>query len=357
MLQARYQLADHTQMFDEAMKPFRWFLLPSEAANCLAGNQTTEIAAALPFCPPQLRESLGLPVSIGQTTQNAAALPFCPPQLRESLGLPVFIGSHDNGDCDVTDYVLKSGTDSQYQCEAKGKVVGNSNELDIVTEKCGETNIRNEIKESKEQLKLNEDLLLKSSELNAETIVPVKPSPFSSHLKEMIVQDKSAGGFVTEYPFGYGMKGRRKRKNEKNCEETTQPICDGSQTGDDTVLRIVRDESVGSCDAVLGRDSCAGEETRQQRIRIRNLERKLRKKNRQNFPNTSHLQPICDLNLIGGDNVDISCETGISSVSDTCATNTLEESENVASWTVNNDGSTKGMTENFDSTCDKTIED
>ncbi|XP_060606543.1 uncharacterized protein LOC132758858, partial [Ruditapes philippinarum] len=57
----RQQLADHFLMFDEASKPLRWFLLPSEAADCLQGNQSQN-ALHLPFCPPDLREHLGLPV-------------------------------------------------------------------------------------------------------------------------------------------------------------------------------------------------------------------------------------------------------------------------------------------------------
>jgi hypothetical protein len=48
-------------MFDEASKPLRWFLLPSEAADCLQGNQSQN-ALHLPFCPPDLSEHLGLPV-------------------------------------------------------------------------------------------------------------------------------------------------------------------------------------------------------------------------------------------------------------------------------------------------------
>ena len=47
-------------MFDEASKTLRWFLLPSEAAHCLQGNQSQN-AANLPFYPPSLREQLGLP--------------------------------------------------------------------------------------------------------------------------------------------------------------------------------------------------------------------------------------------------------------------------------------------------------
>lgn len=46
-------------MFDEASKQLRWFLLPSEAADCFKGNQSQN-ATKLPFCPPNLREQLGL---------------------------------------------------------------------------------------------------------------------------------------------------------------------------------------------------------------------------------------------------------------------------------------------------------
>ena len=84
LLQSRYQLADHTVMFDEAVKPFRWFLLPSEAADCLTGT----------------------------FTRDSNQLPFCPPQHRQSVGLPEFIGTSDNGDCDIADFILSTEPDS-----------------------------------------------------------------------------------------------------------------------------------------------------------------------------------------------------------------------------------------------------
>ena len=83
LLQSRYQLADHTVMFDEAVKPFRWFLLPSEAADCLTST----------------------------FTRDSTQLPFCPPQHRQSVGLPEFIGTSDNGDCDIADFILSTEPD------------------------------------------------------------------------------------------------------------------------------------------------------------------------------------------------------------------------------------------------------
>ena len=83
LLQSRYQLADHTVMFDEAVKPLRWFLLPSEAADCLTGT----------------------------FTRDSNQLPFCPPQHRQSVGLPEFIGTSDNGDCDIADFILSTEPD------------------------------------------------------------------------------------------------------------------------------------------------------------------------------------------------------------------------------------------------------
>ena len=81
-------------MFDDAAKPFRWFLLPSEAADCLRN----------------------------QSVQNSSDLPFCPPQLRESLGLPVFVGSHDNGDCDITDFILNAEQENLCSCRNKCQI-------------------------------------------------------------------------------------------------------------------------------------------------------------------------------------------------------------------------------------------
>lgn len=60
MFQAKYQLADHTVMFDDESSQLRWFVLPSEAAACLSDNLTHN-AFTLPFCPPAIREWIGLP--------------------------------------------------------------------------------------------------------------------------------------------------------------------------------------------------------------------------------------------------------------------------------------------------------
>lgn len=47
-------------MFDEESQQLRWFVLPSEAAACINGNHSPS-TSPLPFCPPGLREELGLP--------------------------------------------------------------------------------------------------------------------------------------------------------------------------------------------------------------------------------------------------------------------------------------------------------
>ena len=57
-IQTKIQLTDHTVMFDDKSKQLRWFVLPSEALACLQGSELTN--SPLPFCPPSLRESLGL---------------------------------------------------------------------------------------------------------------------------------------------------------------------------------------------------------------------------------------------------------------------------------------------------------
>ncbi|KAL5012515.1 hypothetical protein ScPMuIL_011066 [Solemya velum] len=59
---AKNSLADQSLMFDEESNKFRWFLLPSEAADCLQGSCSTIDPHELPFCPPCLREKLGLPL-------------------------------------------------------------------------------------------------------------------------------------------------------------------------------------------------------------------------------------------------------------------------------------------------------
>ncbi|KAK3100241.1 hypothetical protein FSP39_016852 [Pinctada imbricata] len=57
----KYQLPDHSQMFDDKAQKYRWFLLPSEAALFLHGNHVSNYATKLPFCPPKLRLQIGLP--------------------------------------------------------------------------------------------------------------------------------------------------------------------------------------------------------------------------------------------------------------------------------------------------------
>jgi hypothetical protein len=62
MFQTKMRLADHTLMFDEESRPFRWFLLPSEAAQLLnidkPASFTVRSVSDLPFCPQQLRTRL-----------------------------------------------------------------------------------------------------------------------------------------------------------------------------------------------------------------------------------------------------------------------------------------------------------
>lgn len=48
-------------MFDDQSQQYRWFLLPSEAAACLRGDNIPEFSSKLPFCPPHFREQIGLP--------------------------------------------------------------------------------------------------------------------------------------------------------------------------------------------------------------------------------------------------------------------------------------------------------
>ena len=220
LLQTRYQLADHTLMFDDAVNPFCWFLLPSEAAHYLVGNQPT---------------------------QNAAALPFCPPQLRESLGLPVFIGSHDNGDCDISDYVLNLEDDSQSLCEANDKIIRNTRESVTATEKTAD--IGNVHEKSKEQLELSPVLASKMSHCNAElSTVCDKPSSVS-HIKEMILKDNSSGSCITgtekDNETNYKCQFWEK---EKKYNTTTPSICDRDQTCDIHALKNEKEDSVLNCD-------------------------------------------------------------------------------------------------------------
>ena len=230
LFQTRHQLADHTLMFDDAVKPFCWFLLPSEAAHCLAGNQST---------------------------QNAAVLPFCPPQLRESLGLPVFSGSHDNGDCDVIDYVLNSRDDSQSLCEANDRIIGNNKDLVTVTGKLAGTNTANQLEETKEQLELSTDLASKMSQCNEEQSHVSNNLPSDSHnIKEVTLKDISFGSCVAGSEKDHETKSKCQfRKKEKDYKTTPQPICDRGQTCDINVLKNMEDDSGLNCDNVHAKDS------------------------------------------------------------------------------------------------------
>ncbi|XP_064595261.1 uncharacterized protein LOC135461904 [Liolophura sinensis] len=67
-----YQLPDYTMIFDEESRPFRWFLLPSEAQQCLRGQSSQESShrgqsseggcqsSQIPFCPSKLCQRFGV---------------------------------------------------------------------------------------------------------------------------------------------------------------------------------------------------------------------------------------------------------------------------------------------------------
>ncbi|XP_056010628.1 uncharacterized protein LOC125679381 isoform X2 [Ostrea edulis] len=69
-VRTKYQLPDHTHMFDDHAKKYRWFLLPSEAADILAGHNVPNFSSQLLFCPPSLREILGLPPFVLEVMKN-----------------------------------------------------------------------------------------------------------------------------------------------------------------------------------------------------------------------------------------------------------------------------------------------
>ncbi|KAL4229996.1 hypothetical protein ACF0H5_010384 [Mactra antiquata] len=125
----KYQLADHKVMFDERSETLRWFLLPSEAADCIHGN----------------------------ISQNASQLPFCPPTLRESIGLPPFKESTPDVDvlaCDMLNENMKHGIDSSDN-------MGASNDLDSKVVGCqdgvsGEVPV-NDSGDSSSETKLDND--------------------------------------------------------------------------------------------------------------------------------------------------------------------------------------------------------
>ncbi|KAL8616794.1 hypothetical protein ACOMHN_017831 [Nucella lapillus] len=58
---SRTKLADQTLLFDEEARPYRWFLLPSEASGILSGARGVRprLASSLPFCPHKLLHRLG----------------------------------------------------------------------------------------------------------------------------------------------------------------------------------------------------------------------------------------------------------------------------------------------------------
>ena len=119
-------------MFDDSAKPFCWFLLPSEAADCLRN----------------------------QFTQNSPDLPFCPPQLRESLGLPVFVGSHDNGDSDITDFILNAEQKNLCLCRNKCQTLRKNNKKNKKENASAETverqnSCQNELKETSKVLPIS----------------------------------------------------------------------------------------------------------------------------------------------------------------------------------------------------------
>ena len=68
--QTKYQLPDHTHMFDEKAQRYRWFLLPSEAADILSGHDVPDFSSQLPFCPPAFRAVVGLPPFELEVTKN-----------------------------------------------------------------------------------------------------------------------------------------------------------------------------------------------------------------------------------------------------------------------------------------------
>ncbi|XP_067663197.1 uncharacterized protein [Haliotis asinina] len=57
----RVQLPDQTLLFDDQSRPYRWFMLPSEALDCLRGNTVSKVSPSdLPFVPPPLKSRCGL---------------------------------------------------------------------------------------------------------------------------------------------------------------------------------------------------------------------------------------------------------------------------------------------------------
>lgn len=57
-------------MFDDKAQKYRWFLLPSEAADILSGHNVPNFSSQLPFCPPAIRETANLPPFVLEVTKN-----------------------------------------------------------------------------------------------------------------------------------------------------------------------------------------------------------------------------------------------------------------------------------------------
>ncbi|XP_061164658.1 uncharacterized protein LOC133173684 [Saccostrea echinata] len=82
-MKTKYQLPDHTHMFDDQAKKYRWFLLPSEAADTLSGHTVPNFSSQLPFCPPSLRDKLGLPPFVLEVMKKDGVV-YAPATLNQS---------------------------------------------------------------------------------------------------------------------------------------------------------------------------------------------------------------------------------------------------------------------------------
>ncbi|ESP01939.1 hypothetical protein LOTGIDRAFT_230512 [Lottia gigantea] len=79
-------LPDQSLLFDEDTKPFRWFMLPSEAQDCLHGNHTPALTLTdLPFCPNVLKQRHGFPTEILHTEILLNSKPLIPRE-NDELG-------------------------------------------------------------------------------------------------------------------------------------------------------------------------------------------------------------------------------------------------------------------------------
>lgn len=110
--QTKYQLADHTVMFDEASMSLRWFVLPSEAADCLQGKQSQNASLS----------------------QKASVLPFCPPNLREHIGLPAFAEKYSEEEVTVNDMLQATRVTSEVENVCKHSSISGANKGDEINE-------------------------------------------------------------------------------------------------------------------------------------------------------------------------------------------------------------------------------